>query len=183
MDTNALPTKRNLLLAKQSLKLAQKGCELLDMKHKALTREIIRTEKSAKKIREKLSELQSAAEHASATAKTEAAAEPLQFSADCIKDLNHSHENIPPYDLRSTHASFDEAFFAWKRVFTEQERLAQIEEALARLKARADRTKKRAAALNNISIPKYIMRIKYISNQLEEHERDEAVRFKAARGE
>jgi len=177
MDTNALPTKRNLLIAKQNLKLAKKGYELLELKHSALVHEINQTEKLAEEIRKRVCELLRTAERSLVIAKIECGFgacddtiiwDSLDFEEGVIKGAT-----IP--------ASLDEAYFAHKRLLAEQELLNQTEEKLTQLKTRAKRTKKRAAALDNIAIPTYKTRIKYILGQIEETERDEAVRLKVAR--
>jgi len=178
MDANALPTKRNLLLAKQSLILARKGHDLLDMKYNALLRELKRAEKTANKIREKLHRLLFIAERALVIAKMEIGEGKFQEIWELI-----SWDSLPnlQYKLYETCAAVDEAVLAWEQVFSEEKKLAKIEETLTNLKARSNRTKKRASALRNIAIPSYEQRVKYITDQLEEHERDEMIRLKVAR--
>ena len=41
MNTNSFPTKGNLILAKNSLKLAKQGYELMDKKRNILMRELV----------------------------------------------------------------------------------------------------------------------------------------------
>lgn len=57
-------------------------------------------------------------------------------------------------------------------------RLAEIENSIYRLAVAIKRTQKRANALRNIIIPKYRGYVQYISNSLEEKEREEFSRQK-----
>ena len=50
------PTKGNLILAKNTLKLSQQGYGLLDKKRNVLTREIMELNQRAKKIQEDINE-------------------------------------------------------------------------------------------------------------------------------
>ncbi|MCL1884692.1 MAG: hypothetical protein FWF81_13195 [Defluviitaleaceae bacterium] len=155
-------TKKNLITAKHNLKLARTGHDLLELKFIALQRTLKHTEKSAKKIRDELQILVQKAERAFAIAKME-----------CGEKI------AAPFKFQETCAAFDEAYFLCKEIFIQKQRLAEIEETLAQLKIRTSRTRKRASALKNIAIPSYKSRIKYISERLEEHERDERIRINA----
>jgi len=176
LDTN--PTKRNLLLAKQNHALAIKGFYLIDMKYRALNRELKRKKKAAKILRESLLKLEFAAENAVAKA----------IAKTGFEKFHSIWENIlwesparPAYKLNETNIAIDEAFNIWLNVLASRQKLAAIEEEIARIKARTHSTRKRAAALKNIKIPQYERRIKYITEQLEERERDEISRLKVAR--
>ncbi|MCL2224009.1 MAG: hypothetical protein FWB96_03465 [Defluviitaleaceae bacterium] len=175
MDTNALPTKRNLLAAKQKLTLAQKGHGLLELKLTVLIREKKCIEKSATQLREELQHLRTTAQRTRAIAETECGAETVDGLA-----LLFSEANPVPYKLNETCAAFDEAFFALAQVLAAEKKLAELDAALTALNNRINRTKKRAAALNNIVIPTHQTRIKFITERLEEHERDEMIRLKSA---
>ena len=50
MNTNAFPTKGNLMLAKNSLTLAKQGYELMDKKRNILIRELMNLIEEAKTI-------------------------------------------------------------------------------------------------------------------------------------
>jgi len=96
--------------------------------------------------------------------------------------LTCSEESIakPTYSLYESTASLDEAFFAWKNVKHLLIRLAEAETTIQRINTQLQKAKKRATALKNITIPKYEAHVKYITNQLEERERDELARVKMA---
>lgn len=169
-----MPTKRNLILAKQNLTLARKGHDLLEIKLGALLRELKRAEKTARELREKIEKIFSSAQRARVFVEIEIGRE----LADEIFARDWNLEKIP-YTLTETCVVFDEAFLAWKKIFLLQKELSEIETEIARQKARATRIKKRAAALRNVTIPAYEQRVKHISVYLEEHERDEMVRIRS----
>ncbi|MDR0272250.1 MAG: hypothetical protein LBI27_02910 [Clostridiales bacterium] len=167
---DALPTKKNLILAKTNLTLARKGHDLLELKQNALTLELKRTEKIANELREEVKKLFLLAEHALTIAKMENGEKICELLE--TNTLNNFFE---------TTAASDEAFFTREMFLSKESELKKIEETLSQLKIRVKRTKKRVSALRNIAIPMYETRVKYISNQLEEHERDEMIRLKTAR--
>ena len=54
MNTNAFPTKGNLMLAKNSLTLAKQGYELMDKKRNILIRELMDLIEEARTIQEEI---------------------------------------------------------------------------------------------------------------------------------
>ncbi|MCL2386947.1 MAG: V-type ATP synthase subunit D [Defluviitaleaceae bacterium] len=179
MDSNALPTRKNLQLTKQSLTLAQKGHHLLDLKYNALMQELKRAEKSANEIREKLQNLLSAAERFLIVAKMELGQENVSVIWESVPWGNPP--TLPPYKINETCVALDQAYVIWQQIFTEQQKLSELEETIISLKSRTHRTRKRVSALRNITIPEYETRAKNITEQLEERERDEMSRLKVAR--
>ena len=171
MDTNALPTKRNLLQAKHNLTLARKGHNLLDMRHKALLHELSNIKNKARLLREKLRKEIIDAYHVLAIAQMEIGKE----------NVAKYWKNNLSYELVNTNASFDEALLTWKEIAKKLEELIKIESAIRRITHHIHRTRKRASALRNITIPLYETRVKYILEQLEERERDEQIRIKTAK--
>ncbi|MCL1845815.1 MAG: V-type ATP synthase subunit D [Defluviitaleaceae bacterium] len=157
------PTKKNLIVAKKSLNLARRGHDLLEKKYFALIREAKRAEKKVRELQEKLREMTP------------------DSGREIFWPMKDSPVDFPPYNLDETGVAFDSAFFSWREVFAQEEELAEAEKRLTELIDRARRTKKRAAALENVLIPRHRRRVKYISERLEEYERDELVRVKTAR--
>ena len=160
---DTLPTKKNLLTARQNLLLAQKGHDLLDMKLNAIMRDLKKAELAVIELREKMEKILTIAQHALIVAKMEV--------GEGI-DISESRE------LSETCIAYDEAYFAWQKVFNIREELMLLEDAVEELKTRKNRTKKRVSALRNIKIPVYERNIKYITEQLEERERDEMMRLR-----
>ena len=174
MDSNALPTKRNLLQAKHNLILAKKGHDLLDMRYKALLHELVDTRNIASKLREKLRRKIIIAYQSLAIAQIE-----MEHLEDFWKKY-FWNKNMT-YELSDTCASWDEAFISWQGILNNIEELATVEAEIYRLIIRIKRTQKRAASLRNVTIPNYEARVKYISEQLEEKERDELIRLKVSK--
>ena len=62
-------------------------------------------------------------------------------------------------------------------------KLAETEASIYRLADAVKKTQKRANALNNIMIPQFTGTIKYISEALEEKEREDFTRLKAVKNQ
>jgi len=167
--------KANLLAAKKNLALAKKGHDLLEVKQNALIQEVRRGEKTVSEIKAKLMKVKKVAERAFTIAAMEIGRETAE------RVVNETGASPLPYRLEDTTAAVDKAFFARREVIALEDELTKAETALTRQKERLRRTKKRVSALRNISIPNYEKRVKYVTGQIEEHERDEMVRQKAAR--
>ncbi|MCL1864089.1 MAG: V-type ATP synthase subunit D [Defluviitaleaceae bacterium] len=158
--------KANLLTAKKNLALAKKSHDLLEIKQNALLQDIKREEKIIFTIKTELAELTHIAKHAYIMAAMEVGedAPPLTY----------------PYELNGTTAAVDNAFFSRGKMLKKENELFEAETILSQKKERLKRTKKRVSALRNVSIPTYEKHVKYITGQIEEYERDEMVRQKAA---
>ena len=203
MDNLNIPTKRNLLLARQRLALARKGYDLLDKKWQVLVKELAAIQKHAGQTKDDLCDALRFALAAQHAAQAEMSRErvleicpdmpagtaveiyfrsimgvavPL-ISAVGIKN----NETAVPYSLCNTTASFDEAVLAWQKSRELIVTWAAIENTIHQLNLHIKKTQKRANALKNITIPKYEARIKYIYERLEERERDELARLKTVK--
>jgi V/A-type H+-transporting ATPase subunit D len=152
-----LPTKKNLLDTRKNLALARKGHDLLEMKYAALLREVKAAEKEAAALRVRVNKLRRAAERAVTTAQME---------------MGDGYEPAEKLVLHEGCIAGDAAFSAWGEFKKAERELAEMEAALLQLKAKKERTRRRVFALKNIKIPTYESQIKFISEQLEERERD-----------
>jgi len=201
MDTHNFPTKKNLLLAIQRLALARKGYYLLDKKRQVLLMELRAIKGQADEASINLQEVLSSAHKALSTAEKEMGKErvhgiikglPKEWDVEIdfhsimggeitmIKEQKTEGRKKIPYKLDNTTISLDEAVLAWKKARELIISWAAIENSIYRLNIHIRKTQKRANALGNITIPKYEARIKYISERLEERERDELARLKLA---
>ena len=198
MNPEQFPTKRNLMTAKRNLTLANQGHNLLDKKYKVLLRELAAVKFLANQLKRQLDDALQNATALLTVAKTEVGDRTLKKISDAQHldtSLQITYRNImgamipkmeggtkkhtaPPYSLSESTASLDEALFAWQSVKVLLVKRIEAETAMQRITVQLQKAKKRAAALKNITIPLYESRIKYISNQLEERERDELVRIK-----
>ena len=197
MDPNTFPTKGNLILAKNSLKLSRQGYELMDKKRNILIREMMELIDQAKDIQTQIDVTFRTAYAALQKANMEIGIAFVQQIA-CTVPIENSIRiktrsvmgteiplveydkttNTPTYAYYSTKMSLDEAKAAFEKVKELSIRLSMVENAAIRLAANIKKTQKRANALKNITIPKYESLTKDIQNALEEKEREEFTRLK-----
>ena len=192
MDPNTFPTKGNLILAKNSLKLSRQGYELMDKKRNILIREMMELIDQAKDIQTQIDvtfrTAYTALEIGIAFVQQIACTVPVENSIR-IKTRSvmgteiplveyDKTTNTPTYAYYSTKMSLDEAKAAFEKVKELSIRLSMVENAAIRLAANIKKTQKRANALKNITIPKYEALTKDIQNALEEKEREEFTRLK-----
>ena len=197
MDPRTFPTKGNLILAKNSLALANQGYELMDKKRNILIRELMELIDQAKDIQEQIDStfthaykcLQHAnIEHGISLVSQLAYTVPIE---DSIKIKSRSimgteiplvdytpDENQPTYSFSTTDESIDRAREAFRKVKELTIKLSMIENAAYRLATNIKKTQKRANALKNITVPTDTTLVSSISNALEEKEREEFTRLK-----
>ena len=197
MDPRTFPTKGNLILAKNSLALANQGYELMDKKRNILIRELMELIDQAKDIQEQIDStfthaykcLQHAnIEHGISLVSQLAYAVPIESSIRIktrsimgteIPLVDYTpDENQPTYSFSTTDESIDRAREAFRKVKELTIKLSMIENAAYRLATNIKKTQKRANALKNITIPTYTTLVSSISNALEEKEREEFTRLK-----
>ena len=174
MDPRTFPTKGNLILAKNSLALANQGYELMDKKRNILIRELMDLIDQAKEIQEKIDStftyaykcLQRAnIEHGINLVSQIAYTVPIEKSIRIksrsimgteIPLVTYTPEmEAPTYSFSTTKESIDVAREAFKQVKDLTIKLSMVENAAYRLAGNIKKTQKRANALKNITIPTY----------------------------
>ena len=196
MSNQILPTKSQLLATKKSLKLAKKGFELLDRKRNVLIREIITLLDQASAIQDKIdvtySEAYAALELANITlgnCAELAATVPFDNGLNVayrsvmgvelpMIDLEADQINFVPYGLHASNLPLDDAFIKFTEVKKMTAELAEIENSVFRLSDAIKKTTRRANALKNIMIPRFNAEVKFITEALEEKDREEFSRMK-----
>ena len=197
MQMNTAPTKGNLMAAKNTLRLSQRGYEMLDKKRNILIREMMQLIEEAKEveagIEETFSHAYRALENASLimgmhNIEKFAQSAPIEDSVTIdlrsvmgveIPVVRADEQNDRPvYSFYSTTSALDEALIKFNVVKHMTVRLTEIENAIYRLAINISKTLKRANALENITIPQYESIVKEISAALEEKEREEHTRLK-----
>ncbi len=195
MAQNVFPTKNNLINTKKSLKLARVGYDLMDKKRSILVREVMQLMDDAKDVQsqigEKYKEAYAALQRAyieMGNCDTAAECIPLDdsitISSRSVMGVELPTVTSQPTELKlyyafsNTTASLDEAYEKFNDVKRLTVKLAEIESSVCRLADAIKKTRKRTNALGNIMIPKFEDTIKYISNALEEKEREEFSRLK-----
>jgi V/A-type H+-transporting ATPase subunit D len=176
MHPSDYPTKFNLQQARLGLSLARRGHNLLDKKHKALLAHMRAAQETARRLRAESAKNVGLAYEALAKAH-------LDMGRDEVTKYRRPLNGGDglPFPLAGTAASLDEAYLTWQAAKGILKKLAEAEAVLRRLLVSIRKTQKRAAALGNVIIPVYETRIRYIQAQLEERDRDELARLKAAR--
>ena len=195
MDPNAFPTKGNLMLAKNSLKLAHMGYDLMD--RNILIRELMGMIDEAKDIQKQIDVTFREAYKALQVANMEIGinnVQTLSYTVPVENSIRIKTRSImgveiplveadpsgetPTYAFYSTKESLDKARLAFEKVKELTLRLSMIENSAYRLAAAIKKTQKRANALKNITIPHYMQLSKDISDALEEKDREEFTRLK-----
>jgi H(+)-transporting ATP synthase, vacuolar type, subunit D len=195
MAETIFPTKGNLIAVKRSLTLAKLGYDLMDKKRNILIREMMELIDTASKVQSQINETYSRAYIALQNANIT-----LGVIDDIAKDVpvetgvNITFRSVmgveipivtlednppkPTYSFTSTNSMLDEAFISFYRVKRLTAVLAEIENSVYRLANAIKKTQRRANALKNIIIPKFEYSVRFITDALEESEREEFSRTK-----
>jgi len=202
MAVQAVPTKGNLMTFKKSLSLARTGYELLDKKRNILVREMMTLIDRAAEIQDKIditySKAYLALQKANITlgyiddlARTVPVDDSLKLSYRSVMGVEIPIVTIDEtmeekgifYGLGSTDANFDEAYMCFGEVKRLTADLAEVENSVYRLADAIKKTQKRANALKNIMIPRFEETVKFISDALEEKDREEFSRLKVIKAQ
>ena len=88
-----------------------------------------------------------------------------------------------PYGLSNTNSMMDRAYERFNEVKRLTAELAEVENSVYRLADAIKKTQKRANALKNIMIPRFEATVKFISDALEEKDREEFSRLKVIKSQ
>ena len=195
MSTKVIPTKSNLMTLKKYLDLASVGQSLMDRKKNILVREMLLLLPKVNEIRDKITDVYAKAYLALQEANiTLGVVEDIAKSIPIDEGVHLSFRNVMgvdipvvthefskphlSYGLRSTNSKFDYAYKMFLEAWDLTVKLAEIDNAVYSLADGIRKAQKRANALENVVIPDLIENIKYITDVLEEREREEFVRMK-----
>lgn len=197
MNINTVPTKGNLIAAKNSLALAKQGYELMDKKRNILVREIMILNEKAKDIQSEIDKTFNEAYKALEKANLALGIQNVEvfaFNVPPVDDIqiksrsimgteiplvtNNESVHNPVYSFYKTTESLDQAKLCFEKVKDLTVRLSMVENSAYRLAYNIKKTQKRANALQNITIPTYEALVFNINNALEEKEREEFTRLK-----
>jgi len=197
MDVSVFPTKGNLMKARNNLKLAIQGFELLDKKRNILISEMLSLIQYAENVQASIGKtfadayeaLQranisigiSTVEQVGYAVSIEDSIE-LKFRSIMGVEIPILHtrqsENIEiNYSFFGTNYYLDVAYDKFNKVKALCIAMAEIENTIYRLAEHIKKTQKRANSLKNIIIPRYKELVNYIQNSLEEKEREEFSRL------
>ena len=200
MDPRTFPTKGNLMLAKNSLALAKQGYDLMDKKRNILIREMMLLIDRAAEIQSQIDSCYAEAYQALQRANVAhgvcddiAASVPVENGLELTVRSVMGVE-IPlvkleaqpvelSYGYMFTSSLVDEAYIKFDRVKKLTAELAEVENSVYRLATAVNKTQKRANALKNIIIPRFTGTVKYITDALEEKEREDFSRLKVIKAQ
>ena len=196
MAQQAAPTKGNLIAVKKSLALAKVGFDLLDRKRNILIRELMalidRASKIQSTIDDSFAQAYRALEKANITlgfcdeiSKTVPVENSVKLDYRSIMGVEipilsiSSEDNAGLYyGLSNTNARLDEAVALFTKAKELTVELAEIENSVYRLAVSIKKTQKRANALKNIMIPRFEEEVKFITDALDEKDREDFSRLK-----
>lgn len=197
MESTLFPTKGNLIVAQNTLALSRQGYDLLDKKRNILTREMMALIDKAKSIQSQIDDTFMNAYRALEKANvvmgidrineigcaiTEEEDVSVYFTSVMgveIPKVKYAKKLIKPqYGFFRTTSALDDAYFHFNHVKELTIELAEVDNAVYRLAINIKKTQKRANALKNITIPRYVATVRNIQNVLEEKEREEFTRLK-----
>jgi len=194
-NKQVFPTKGNLIAIKKSSALAKVGYELMDRKRNILIREIMTHLDDVKMLRDKITVTFGKAYLALQEANTT-----LGIITDLVEAIPIDNGisityrsvmgvEIPriiyektkyrlTYGMERANTKFDYAYRCFYEVKELTIKLAEIENSVYRLANAIVKSQKRANALKNVVIPEFERNIKYITDALEEKDREEFTRQK-----
>lgn len=195
MAMAVFPTKGNLISTKKSLSLARLGYDLMDRKRNILIREMMGLIDTAKSLRGEIettfAEAYKALQHANITLgvndniasgiEVETGVEITYRSVMGVEIPKVKFESTIPnrnYGFYSTNSQLDLAYIKFEKAKQISVVLAEVENSVYRLANAIKTTQRRANALKNVNIPQFEDTVKFISDALEEKEREEFSRLK-----
>lgn len=190
-----MPTKTNLIAIKKNLALAKNGFDLLDRKRNVLMRELTRLIDESIALQQDIGDTFTRAYQSLQNANVTMGAEITMESYSPIDngfqmtnrsvmgvDLpTTSHKKTEPrpfYGFWGSNSYLDATYIQFERVKELSTRLAGTENSVYRLATAIKKTQRRANMLENVVVPRYEAAVKFISDVLEEHEREEFTRLK-----
>lgn len=175
--------------------LAKLGFDLMDKKRNILVREMMSLIDTAKSIRGEIESTFDTAYKALQTANItlgicESIAKGIEvetgieikyksvMGVEIPKVTINSEFDTRAYGFSGTNSQLDVAYICFDKAKRISVVLAEVENSVYRLANEIKKTQRRANALKNVNIPKFERTISYISNALEEKEREEFSRLK-----
>jgi len=197
MIQNIAPTKSNLLRTKDNLNLSRTGYNLIDKKRTVLIKEMMQQIEKAKEIQSDVKELFEKAYDVLQEANITMGVRQVQDIALSIDKAEHfdiTYKSImgldvptvkyekpvlrPHYSMYMTGEAIDEAIMIFQKIKNLTYRLAETENTVYKLSIEIKKNQKRANALEKMQIPNLEETVKYISESLEEKEREDFYRLK-----
>lgn len=199
MASKLAPTRGNLVKLAKDMAMAQSGHDLLDQKRQVLMMELVRYIDSAKKIQDDVAKIFQGAYDALQRANVSLGIDTVGDISESIPVTNditvrlHSimgveipdidplnGEPIPSYSFHGSSGAMDAAYAEFRRVMVLLAQLAEIETSVYRLAVQIRKTHRRVNALEKVVIPRDMAEIRFITDVLEESDREDFTRMKLA---
>ncbi|MCL2518254.1 MAG: V-type ATP synthase subunit D [Oscillospiraceae bacterium] len=195
MYKQVYPTKGNLLNTKKSLELARTGYDLMDRKRNILIKKMMSLIKNAEELQDLIYKTYEEAYKMLGNAVVTlgniddiARLIPVENSVN-VSFLSVMGVEIPEITLETkeiknyfgydqTNSLLDEAYIKFEEVKRYTVMFCEIENAVFYLAHGIKKTQKRANALKSVIIPRFEYIVHYITNALEEKDREEFFRMK-----
>ena len=175
---NITPTKGSLMAVQKSLSLSTLGFDLLDRKRNILIREMmLLIDRALQEANITLGMVQELAEAVPVD-------DSVRISYRSVMGVEIPNVKIAEqqieicYGFDRTNSRFDHAYVCFQKVKQVTALLAEVENSVYRLANAIRKTQRRANALENIVIPRYQETAKFITDALEEKDREEFSRLK-----
>ena len=192
------PTKANLMATQKSLDLAKLGYELMDRKRNILVREMMQLVDKARTVEENIGAAYQKAYRALKLANiTLGVCGNFARSTPVEKSLKLDYKSVMGVEIpcasldetdlqrykgmKKTNSYLDEAYIHFNEAKRLTVELAETQASIFRLADAVKKTQKRANALNNIMIPQFTETIKFITEALDEKEREDFTRMKVVK--
>ena len=191
-ETKFVPTKANLMKAKNQLSLINEGYDILDKKRKALigqyNAKINQRNELNKIVNSCIKDVKKNIKKAIVTTgedrlKSIALSVPLdesislkekKFMQTKIFEIDFDSKKLDlSYSLNLTNSLFDEALLSLNYLKEKVYKLAELDTTIKNLDTEIKKTSKKVNSLEKVQIPNYKAIIKSISSQIEEREREE----------
>ncbi|MBC7236631.1 MAG: V-type ATP synthase subunit D [Chloroflexi bacterium] len=195
------PTRSKLMELRARLQLAREGHDLLDKKRHVLIGQILRTiadtEQVQKEMEERFRRAYETVEEARAAMGTERVSRIALSSPRSVEMRITPHsimgvlvptvhykvpERRPLYGFGDTSPILDQVRQEWLGVLDLLGEFAEKVTTVWRLALELRKTQRRVNALENVFIPAYEAKVKYIEETLEEKEREDLFRMKRTKG-
>lgn len=200
MAEQVFPTKGNLINTKKSLALAVLGYDLLDRKRNILIREMMELIDTAKSIRGSIEdtykEAYGALQQANITmgiisniAESVPVENGIEVTYRSVMGVEIPKITIKEkplkvfYGFMNSNSQIDNAYICFDRAKQMTVILAEVENSIYRLANAIKKTQSRANALKNIIIPRFEGVVRFITNSLEEKEREDFSRLKVIKAQ
>lgn len=197
---NVIATKGNLMALKRSLSLAQMGFDLMDRKRNILIREMMGLIDRASEIQSRIDSVFREAYAMLITAnitlgnsediaKSVPLDDSLQIHVRSVMGVEIPRVSMDekpaviPYGFAFTNSMLDHATLKFANVKRLTCELAEVETSIYRLAYAVKKTQKRANALHNTIIPGMKSDLAFITDALEEKDREEFVRLKVIKSQ